>query len=143
MIKVNGIIESIDTSKMETDYVYFYDMCENEFQIYEYLEQPKGNNRLTYCNYNTWICTDTEVGIRVWYFDNEPVCISWKPYRKSDETFGWLSKEKFDIVRNYALSLRDENFDYIIVDDETINNVVKEFNSIEYKKFEKLNVISL
>ena len=140
MTNINEIIKTIDTSKMERQVVSFYEMCESEFEIYEYLEQPKDNERLTYCYYHRWICTDTEVGIRVWYFDNEPVCISWQPYRKSDESFGWISKDKFNQVRNYALSLKDDSLDVDIVDDETINNVVEKFNSIEYKKFEERNV---
>ena len=140
MININEIIKTIDTLKMERQGVSFYEMCESEFEIYEYLEQPKDNERLTYCYYHRWICTDTEVGIRVWYFDNEPVCISWQPYRKSDESFGWISKDKFNQVRNYALSLKDDSLDVDIVDDETINNVVEKFNSIEYKKFEERNV---
>ena len=140
MTNINKIIKTIDTSKMERQDVPFYEVCEREFEIYEWVEQPKDNERLTYCYYHKWICTDTEVGIRVWYFDNEPVCISWRPYRKSNETFGWISKEKFNEVRNYALSLKDDNFDVYIVDDETINNVVEKFNSIDYKKFEERNV---
>jgi hypothetical protein len=140
MTNINDIIKTIDTSKMERRGASFYEMCESEFEIYEWLEQPKDNERLTYCYYHRWICTDTEVGIRVWYLDNEPVCISWQPYRKSNETFGWISKEKFNEVRNYALSLKDDNLDVDIVDDETINNVVEKFNSIDYKKFEERNV---
>lgn len=141
MVDIDNIIKTIDTSKMVKDGVDFYNMCEIEFEIYEWLQQPKDNERLTYCYYHRWICTDTEVGIRVWYFDNEPVCISYKPYRKSDEFFGWISKEKFNEVRNYALSLKDgDDFDVDIIDDETINNIVENSKSINYKKFEELNV---
>ena len=84
---------------MERKVFLFTKLCEREFEIYEF-EQPKENERLTYCYYHRWICTDTEVGIRVWYLDDEPVCISWQPYRKSNETFGWISKDKFNEVRN-------------------------------------------
>lgn len=141
MTSINEIIKTIDTSKMERQGVSFYEMCESEFEIYEFLEQPKDNERLTYCYYHRWICTDTGVGIRVWYFDNDPVCISWQPYRKSNETFGWISKDKFNQVRNYALSLKDDSLDVDIIDDETINNVVEKFNSIDYKEFEERNIV--
>ena len=140
MTNINEIIKTIDTSKMERQGVSFHEMCESEFEIYEWLKQPKENERLTYCYYHIWICTDTDVGIRVWYLDNEPMCISWQPYRKSSETFGWISKDKFNEVRNYALSLKDDSLDVDIVDDETINNVVEKFNSIDYKEFEHRNV---
>ena len=65
MTNIKEILKTIDVSKMETDYVDFYEMCETEFQIYEYFHQPKDNVRLTYCYYHRWVCTDTEVGIRV------------------------------------------------------------------------------
>ena len=137
---IKEIIESIDTSKIKRQGVSFYEMCESEFEIYEYLEQPKDQERLTYCYYHRWICTDTEVGIRVWYFDNDPVCISWQPYRKSNEIFGWLSKEDFEKVRNYANSLKTIDFDPNIINNETIKNITQSFNQIEFKKFEKLNI---
>lgn len=140
MITIYEIISTIDTSKMERQGVSFYEMCESEFEIYEWLEQPQDNERLTYCYYHRWICTDTEVGIRVWYLDDEPVCISWQPYRKSNETFGWISKEKFNEVRSYAFSLKEDNIDVQIIEDETINNVVEKFNAIDNKKFEERNI---
>lgn len=140
MTSIKKILKTIDTSKMETKWVDIYEMCTSEFNIHEYLEQPKDNKRLTYCYYHRWICTDTEVGIKVWFFDNWPVCISWKPYRKSNETFGWLSKEGFEKVWNYANSLKQKDFDITIIDDETIGDVVDKFNNIDYKKFEALNI---
>lgn len=144
MTSVNEIIKTVDTSKMEREGVYFLEMCESEFEIFEFLTQPKKNERLTYCYYHRWICTDTEVGIRVWYFDNEPACISWKSYRKSDEVFGWISEEKFNKVKNYAVSLKEEDdFEVNIIDDETMKNVIAKFNSIDFKKFEKRNLTNV
>lgn len=143
MININEILKTIDTSKMETKDVGFYGMCESEFEIYEWLTQPKDNERLTYCYYHRWICTDTEVGIRVWYFDNKPVCISWQSYRKSNETFGWISKEDFENVRKYAISLlKDNEFEVDIIDDKTIDYIVKKFKAIAYKEFEEHNIIT-
>lgn len=141
-MSVQKFLDTIDVSKMEK-YIDFYSMCESEFEIYEYLEQPADNERLTYCYYYSWICTDTQVGIRVWYFDNQPVCISWKPSRKSSEAFAWLSVECFYQVRNYALSLSDNDRkgSIDVVDDETIVDVLKKLSSIEHKEFEQFNVI--
>ncbi len=132
------IIKTIDTSKMDRVYGDFHDMCEGEFEIYEYLQQKE--IRLTHCYYHTWMCTDTYVGIRVWYFDDVPVCISYKPYRKYDEQFYWISKELFDKVFNYAMSLKMEDtppkFDTIENMDANILSVAE---GIEYKKFESYN----
>jgi hypothetical protein len=143
---IKEIIETIDISKRITKGVEFYDMCQTQFQIYDYFIQPEHTERLTYCYYHRWICTDTEVGIRVWYFDFVPVCVSWKPYRKSSETYGWISKEDFCKVRDYVISLKveddeDDDVDVVIVDDECINKVIEDFNSIDYKKYEERNKV--
>ena len=137
-ITVDSILNMIDTSKMES---YIYDICENQFQIYDYPDQGE-NSRLTYCYLHRWICTDTEVGIRVWYFDNKPVCISWKPYRKYDESYGWISKDGFVSVKSYIHSLIDNSEDNSIniIDDLTIDKIVKEFDKIDYKKGEVKNI---
>lgn len=139
---IEKILKEIDTTKMVTKFVDLTNLCDKEFDIYEWVQQPDDNIRLTYCYYHRWICTDTEVGIRVWYLDNKPVCISYQPYRKSSETFGWLSKDDFNNVREYVNSLIDEdkNWDVIVLDNNTVNDVIENFNSIEYKKFEEKNI---
>jgi hypothetical protein len=138
MINILEILKTIDTSKMERNYADFHAMCESEFEIYEYLQQDEV--RLTYCWYHTWMCTDTYVGIRVWYLDNKPVCISYKPYRKYDENFYWLSSEDFDETHRYAMSLREDgDMKYSLVQDiET--DFTESAKGIEYKQFESFNL---
>lgn len=140
MISVQDILKSIDTSKAVKGgwELCIFDMCESEFEIYDYVSQPENEERLTYCYYHRWICTDTEVGIRVWYFDDRPVCISWQSSRKSDEEFAWLSEEDFKEVKNYCLSLLEpKKILFDVADDKVINKVVEKFNSIDYKQFEE------
>lgn len=140
-ITINEIIETIDTSKMET-FLDLDGIC-SELDIYEYVYQPDENQRLTYCFYQKWICTDTEVGIKVWYFDNEPVCISWQEDWKCRESFGWISLDSFFKTRTYLRSLiKDIDFPHIeIITDEKINEVVTEFDCITGKTHEELNKI--
>lgn len=142
MKKIDEIVNEIDISKMEAKFVDLMPLTESQFEIYEWLEQPKDNFRLTYCYYHRWICTDTEVGIRVWYLDNKPVCISWQPYRKSGEEFGWISEEDYNNVKKYVYSLRSDadQSKANIIDDKTINSVIDSFEKIDYKKHEKRNV---
>jgi len=138
MINILEILKTIDTSKMERNYADFHAMCESEFEIYEYLQQDEV--RLTYCWYHTWQCTDTFVGIRVWYLDNKAVCISYKPYRKYDENFYWLSTEDFEEVHRYAQSLvEDGEMKYDLVQDIEVD-FTESAKGIEYKKFETINL---
>lgn len=136
-ITIKKILDTIDLSKMENG--EYYDMFSECFDIHSYLDINE--TRLTYCYYNSWICTDSLVGIKVWYFDDKPVCISWKPYRKSTETFSWISEEDFNKVKDYAYSFytKDIQCDDISTDD-IIDDVIVKFSNIEYKQFEKINI---
>ena len=141
MNKIEEILKTIDTTKMERKMVDIYEMCENQFDIYEWLNQSEDNVRLTYCFFHKWLCTDTEVGIKVWYFDDKPVCISWQPYRKSTEKYGWLSENDFRNVQKYLTSLRlDDTPEFSLANSEIIVDVIEKFNKIDYKKFEERNI---
>jgi hypothetical protein len=63
----------------------------------EYADQT----RLTCYYASQWLCTDTMVGTRLYFLDDEPVCMSYQPYRKSQETFSWVSREAYDKTRSY------------------------------------------
>lgn len=137
---IDDFLESIDITKTVKN-AHIYDICESEFEIYEYLEQPLDEERLRYCYYQRWICTDTEVGIRVWYFDDVPVCVSVKKYRKSDEVYYWLSRNRFDKVYKYVLSLKSDNELEVsnFLNGGILESVLKEVKTID-KSFEKLNI---
>ena len=59
------------------------------------------------------ICTDTEVGKRVYVLQGEVVATSVKQYRKADEYFTWVDKEAFDKVRAYVMSLDEPDYDFV------------------------------
>jgi hypothetical protein len=54
---------------------------------------------------NTWMCTDTLVGYYVIYFKGEFICSSYKPARKEDTEFEWVSQEVYEKVRHFIQSL--------------------------------------
>lgn len=136
---VKDVLETIDTSKMEKGYIK--ELAE-ELDIYTDPYELEGEERLTYCYYYSWICTDTRVGIRVWYFDEKPICISWKLYRKSSEYFYWINKGDALIVKNYIRSLEEiKVFSEDLITDEGITNMIKEAREVNYKRFEKFNII--
>ena len=103
-----------------------------EFEIYESISV---DDRLTKKWFESWICTDTEVGIAVYFLDNELICVSWQPYRKSDEEFWFISEELGKKLYDYFLSLKGEDkklFNLI----ETLPNLEEISSRIDYKKFE-------
>jgi hypothetical protein len=52
-----------------------------------------------------WCCTDTYVGYRMYFLDDEPVAFSIQSGRKCDEDIKWFSKELFIKVRRYIFEL--------------------------------------
>ena len=99
------LLSTIDKTKMKQGWVDL-SAIKDEFEIQEYIVQTEDNVRLTYCFYQSWVCTDTRVGLKLWFFDEEAVCISWRYYRKSKESFSWLSLKDFYKVGNYLNTLK-------------------------------------
>ena len=67
------------------------------------------NKRMKVMPINTWICTDTLVGVFAYYFDGNFVALSFQSARKSDTFFHWVSKAEALSVREFIRSLSDEN----------------------------------
>lgn len=70
---------------------------------------------------NVWQCTDTWVGVSLWFLDNEPVFVVAQPARKSGCTIKFYDADAFEKMRVFIESFRlppDED-DYQIADLET------------------------
>ena len=69
---------------------------------------------------NTWICTDTEVGLYCYFFDGEFIALSFQSGRKNDVNFYWKSNAAAEKVRNFILDLYKEESpgEWITVIDE-------------------------
>lgn len=55
-----------------------------------------------------WYCTDTWVGYRIYFMDDEPVAISSQTGRKSDEEIEFVSIEAAQKVKDFIKSLDGE-----------------------------------
>jgi len=103
-----------------------------EFNIYDYLSI---DNRLTKKWFESWTCTDTEVGIAVYFLDEELICISWQPYRKSDEEFYFVSEEMSSKLHKYFLSFMEEDIKKLNFI-SNLPDLLEQSSQIDYKKFE-------
>lgn len=81
----------------------------------------------------TWYCTDSWVGIRAYFLDDEFVAISYQSGRKSNEDFGFVSNELALKTKVYLQSLVEEDefkIDILECLDAEIPNTYKiEYNS--------------
>lgn len=101
-MKLRDIAKNIDKSKENQDEVCIPDICEElNINYCGWIDQE----RLICYWIGNWYCTDSWVGYRMYFLDNEPVAVSTQNGRKSDEQFEWLSEEVFCKVRNYILSI--------------------------------------
>ena len=66
-----------------------------------------------------WKCTDTWVGHRCYFLNDEPLAFSIQKARKSNEEFYFVSEEMATKARNYILSL-------ITKEDEMRINIIKD-----------------
>lgn len=93
--------KKIDRSEKNESYVDITDF-NHEFRYdFDYVEQ----NRLKAFWIGNWYCTDSYVGYRMYFLDDEPVAVSSQLGRKSDQEFEWFSEELALKVREYLISI--------------------------------------
>lgn len=126
------IISRVNKSPEFKSKVFIADISEElNMDVYNYDDQ----DRLTSFFIGNWQCTDTTVGYKVYFLDEEPVAISIKPARKSDEEFEWVSKEGLKKVKEYILSFTEESdkhIAYFALDDEMDTTYKIHYNSNLY-----------
>lgn len=109
-MKLIDVINNIDKSKQNESRVDTYDLGRELNVDIEWVNQ----DRLKSYWIGNWCCTDSYVGCRVYFLDDEPVAVSSQLGRKCDETFEWISKEAALKVREYLFSLIvEEEYEFI------------------------------
>lgn len=99
------------------------------FQLYDWIEQDETNPRFRVYWLKTWYCTDTWVGYRAWFLDDELVAMTYQAGRKYDEEFSWVSKEAYDKSRKVIHELHSN----MTNDDDMINFMSEEDWNTELK----------
>ena len=88
---------------------------------------------LTTNHLKQWYCTDTWVGIDVIYLNNSPVAVTNQVGRKIDVNIYFLSEEAKNSVKDYLISLynnQQDCADYLTEDD--LNEEMGDYFKIEY-----------
>lgn len=128
-MKLIDIARQIDKSDRNKDWIDISEIGrEFNLDVYDYISQ----DRLQAYWIGNWCCTDTLVGYKMYFLDDEPVGVSVQKARKSDEEFEWFSKELAMRLRDYILSLmveKDEELTFSICD---INDDIGDGFRIQY-----------
>ena len=88
---------------------------------------------LTTNHLKQWYCTDTWVGIDVIYLNNSPVAVTNQVGRKMDVNIYFLSEEAKNSVKDYLISIynnQQDCADYLTEDD--LNEEMGDYFKIEY-----------
>ena len=106
-MKLKELISKIDKSfsnQAEVDIICIANEAFALYDMYSWVEQTR---LVSYwiCN---WYCTDTWVGIKAFFFDNEFVAVSSKMARKNPPKFDWVSKEAYSKVKRYVESCNEK-----------------------------------
>ena len=114
-MKIKEILKNVDKSNSNQDYIDLNDIS-NELNMN--IELPYVNRQD--CQIKCYwvachLCTDTFVGLRVYFLNDEQIAISYQSARKSDENFEWINQNAVEITKKYLMSLaiEDDNYDSI------------------------------
>lgn len=131
-MKIIDIANRIDKSERNEDWIDITSLAQDEFNIslYDYPQQ----SRLKCYWVSKWCCTDTYVGIRIYFLDDKAVGISKQDARKSDEYINWFSKEAAIKVRDFILTLfcekeEEEEFNLCDINEDIGDNYTINFNN--------------
>lgn len=119
-MKLKDIIANLSKDSPERDldtiaYAVGFDSFDFDY------EKAENDGRLVYYWIMAWYCTDSYVGLRGYYLDNELVAVSEQQGRKYKEKFNWTSKDAFIKVKNYIKSfetIQDEDIDLLNEEEE-------------------------
>lgn len=101
------VIENITREEINYTHVGLEELA-SELDIHEYLKEDE-NKRMGTVWIRVWYCTDTWVGTEAYFLDGKFVCLSNKETRKSDTHFEFISEEAIKEIKEYIISLVEED----------------------------------
>lgn len=114
-MKIKEIINDIKKNYNNECWVSVQDLAEN-IGLNVFID--KENEKIKAYYFVHWLCTDTHVGGKIYYYEDDPVAISWQQTRKGDEDLYWLNKDAFIKVKDYLFSLCEFNLKCIDKDED-------------------------
>ena len=105
-MKIHELISRLDTSTNNFESIDTHKLG-YELGLYD-IPHEFDQTRLVSYWIGQWMCTDTVVGYKAYFFDGVFVAMSKQEARKSDEEFEWASEELAVEDKKYLISLMEE-----------------------------------
>lgn len=110
-----------------------YEGLSSLFNIYDVFWDDTDNIKCYFLQ--SHLCTDTIVGLKLYYLKDEMICYSYQSARKSREHFKFFSEEKAIKLRDYLLSLlknEDDELDVYYLNDDELDAPLDDLYKIDY-----------
>lgn len=137
-MKLKEILELAKTKKKQT-YPDLGILAEEAFELYNFNYDKYYNKenieRLSYIPIEYWLCTDTEVGYNILFFDDKIVAVTVQKGRKCDVNYYWVSEEAYHEVFSYVKTFERIN-------DAVIPLLTKEALEEEWDEYYNLDFAS-
>lgn len=127
-MKLIDIANKIDKSENNEEFVNVDELG----YIFDLNVSWTEQNRLKSYWVGNWYCTDTWVGYKMYFLDDEPVAFSIQQGRKCDENIKWFSQSLAIKVKKYLMELADNNkteVDTCDINDDIGDSYKIEFNN--------------
>lgn len=124
------LISEIDKSK--EDHID-WEVLSNIFDIHDLYYSE--DTRLKCYFIKKWYCTDSFVGIRAYFLDDEFICLSNQTGRKMKQEFSFVSRESALKLKDYLESLIEDeepNYRFDIIDQTSLDEEIPSTYKIEY-----------
>lgn len=128
MKNLKKLVEIARTCKGEYDCIYDDEFIAEFFN--RYVNFIIDNEKIKRCDIGMWLCTDSWVGTRIYFFEDRPLAYSYQRGRKCKEDFYFFSKEIYNETKIYLESLLEEEVTRI----STIADIEKEINCDYYSR---------
>ncbi len=111
----NSIDRKNPSLKVTIDWHVLYELIGN----LNYPWPDDKNTRLNCYWFECWYCTDSFVGRRAYFLDDELICVSYQQGRKCSQELQFVSRETYKKFKGYLESLAD-------VEEDRINIIIPE-----------------
>ena len=128
-MKIKEAFEKVEKTKKNMDWVDLTEIAQ-ELNV-DYYGYTDDSDIKCYWLGN-WKCTDTWVGYKCYFLNDEPLAFSIQNARKSNEKFYFVSEEMATKARNYILSLITEEDEMRINTIEDIEEDIKDGYKIHF-----------
>lgn len=122
-MKIKDVIKQLDKSEQNRDWVDTYELGQ-QFDIFCEYKDPNTIDLKAYWIKN-WMCTDTMVGFKAYFLNDEHVAISVQNSRKSYEKFFWKSEEHKKKTEDYLRKFTVEDDISVFDPNEELNTTFK------------------